>query len=488
MTHEEYGKLAAIIREKSGINLEYRDHGRISNLARARFKALRLRSFGTYIEYIQKANAAAELEQMINEITVPETYFFRDINQCNALRDYVLPNLVRSKEKKRIRIWSAGCSTGEEAFTIAIIAMQGIPNWKLWDIEIIGTDINRDSIEKARKGIYKIKSFRGIGEGIVDKYFIKTGKGMNVREPIRSLVQFETFNMKLDEGLLFPVRYSGIDVIFCRNVLIYFGEEVIRNVIKGFHDSLLPGGYLILGHSEMSLAPKGLFRPVRTNDTFLQERKEPKAQNLNHEPSNPYPAVGNRWPAVSDVQHKAGDSRLEMENERSEIYGSTAQPDDSTIYANAFSLYLQERYAKAEAELEKSLSRNDVGIETLLLAALIWINLGDSEKAKSYVRKMQEKDEFLPEAHFILGLIHENENDYELATREYQAALFLNGNSFLPYFRLGHLYQKTGKRDDSVRAYREALSVIRSQDEEKVRLLSGGFSKKSLEDICRRSV
>ena len=478
MTSEEYKKISGIIKEKSGIRLEPRDHKRMAHLAKERAKTLRLKPLREYIKYLKSGNDIAELDELINKITVPETYFFRDSNQYDALRHYILPKLLASKKENKISIWSAGCSTGEEAYTIAVIIAWSIPDLRLWDIKIIGTDINRISIEKAKEGVYTKNSFRGVKEELVNGYFVETTKGMKIKEPMRSLVRFETFNMKLDEGAIFPDKYRKFDIVFCRNVLIYFEKEVIRNIFNGFRNSLLPGGYLILGHSEASLAPRELFDPVRTNDTYIYQRRDGVFGNRES-------GIGNR-----STKYQISKSQPETRNPKigTQSTKHKAQNSYNSHYKKVLSLYFEERYTDAEVELEKLMIRHNVGVDGMLLAALIKINLGNFGNAMDYVEKIRQKDEFLPDAHFIIGLIHENENDYEQAVKAYEAALFLDGKFFLSHFRLGHLYGKTGKTEESVHAFKNALVVIKAEDDDKIRLLSGGFTRESLEDICERGI
>ncbi|MDY6843792.1 MAG: CheR family methyltransferase [Thermodesulfobacteriota bacterium] len=493
MISEEYKLFSSLIKEKVGLRLEPRDYKRVVSQVSKRVKKLRLKKFSEYARFLSTGNATAEWEELINEITVPETYFFRDKNQCDVLRDHILVGFSRSKREKRLRIWSAGCSTGEEAYTAAIIITQAIPDYKLWNIEIIGTDINQKSIEKARKGIYSKKSFRGVSEEIVDRYFNKKASGMSVNDPLRSLVKFSTFNMKLDEGFLFPYRYHEFDLIICRNVLIYFEKMTAKNILRGFYDSLQQDGYLLLGHSETSFDLKEMFQQIRLNDTFIYRKREPASHSQKSTVLTTHKEMwrqadrvkGGDW--VSVHRHPAINKKRTLTNGFQPHVSSFSSEIRNTIsvhYQNALTLYFQERFLEAESEIKVFLTHDSECIEGLLLASLIQINLGNFCHAKKCVQKIQQKDEFFPDAYFILGMIHESENNYGEAIRAYQSALFLNGNFFLAYFMLGYLYQKIGKIADSVHSFKNALKVIEAESEERVRLLSGGFSKRSFGEIC----
>ena len=489
MNKSEYAKFIEIIKKKSGINLVSIDYTRISRLVNEREKISGCKSFHKYIKYLGSGSAKNEWEELLQKITISETYFFRDMNQCNALKDYILPRLIKSKKDKKIRVWSAGCSTGEEAYTIAIILNQRIIDIKSWDIKITGTDINRKSIEIARDGFYGKNSFRGIDNEIIDQYFIKKGRRLKPKGFIKRDVQFEIFNMKIGEKGLFPFNYMNFDIIFCRNVLIYFEKKDAGNILKGFNNSLLHKGYLVLGHSEASLAARDLFTPVRTNNTFIyasikimspdKEHKKPVRCRLeSSKPGIKQKAVNNKPVGL--------DRRIPVKNPVEPAI--SLRNVNIRYFKEALYFYFNEKYTEAGKKIDDFLAYYDAGTEELLLASLISINLGDFEKALSIVRQIRQKDEFLPDSHFIDGLIHEHEQKYEEAIRAYKAALFLDGDYFFSYFRLGHLYHKANRKIDSVRAFRTALTVIAKQDDERVQLLSGGFTKKNLEDICRRII
>jgi len=482
MTKEEYNNISSLVMEKSGIRLGPENYKRVAIIVGNRIRRIGLKSPPGYAEYLKSGKNRIELDWLVNEIAVPETYFFRDNNQCNALRYYILPELVKSIKKKQLRIWSAGCSTGEEAYTIAFILTQAIYDLNLWDIEIIGTDINKNSIKKSKNGVYKKNSFRGVEKGLINRYFLKTAKGMMVKEPAARLAAFELFNMKLDKGGRFPDKYRRFDIIFCRNVLIYFEEKVSKNIINGFIDALNPGGYLVTGHAEAFLLPREFLLPLRTNETYIYQKKEKdcggaKRPEIKDEKLS---LLTGKPPlkklAATDLPDSPDETSQGKEIEKRDLYNN--------CYRNALDFYFQEKYAKAAGELDKLTFLHDV--DAVSLASLIKLNLGDFDSARGYAEKMREKDEFLPDSYYIEGLVYENENDYEQTIKAYETVLFLDGNFFLAHFRLGYLYGRAGKDRESARAFKNGLAVINNQDDGKIRLFSGGFTKKALEDICKR--
>jgi chemotaxis protein methyltransferase CheR len=207
--------------------------------------------FSNFREYyrhlLYHRNREEELAAIIDNITVNETYFFREKNQLNAFSEEILPELRETnKDRKRLRIWSAGCSTGEEPYTTAMLILEK-RLFHGWDIEVFGSDINQRVLRTARSGIYGKNSFRAIEPYFLDKYFSEDKGLFRISDGVKQYVNFSHLNL-LDP---FKVKLVGtMDIIFCRNVLIYFDRTSKRKVIEMFYERLVEGGYLLLGHAE----------------------------------------------------------------------------------------------------------------------------------------------------------------------------------------------------------------------------------------------
>jgi chemotaxis protein methyltransferase CheR len=218
-----------------------------------RLQHLGLRKFHDYYLFLRfHRHRDEELERCIDSLTTNETYFFREQPQLRAFSEEILEQMHAEKLAKgdrTLRIWSAGCSTGEEPYTIAMLLLEK-ELFSSWRVEIIGTDISQRVLQAARQGVYGPSAFRTTEARFQDKYFDPAGGKYRIKENVRRLVSFGHLNL-LDEkriGLL-----QRMDVIFCRNVIIYFDLEAKRKVVQTFHNKLLPGGYLLLGHSESLL-------------------------------------------------------------------------------------------------------------------------------------------------------------------------------------------------------------------------------------------
>lgn len=217
-----------------------------------RIKELKIQSLREYFECLTvKPTRQTELIALLNEITIGETCFFRSPPQLDALRQIIIPKVLESKAAlptRRLRIWSAGCSTGEEPYTLSMLLLEEARGrLKDWTIEILATDLNERSLAHAKNAIYGTYSTRNVTPEYRSKFFVPAAELLQVQPQVRASVAFSRLNLSDDGRMTFM---KGLDVIFCCNVLIYFDLISKRRVIQHFYNNLLPHGYLFLGHSE----------------------------------------------------------------------------------------------------------------------------------------------------------------------------------------------------------------------------------------------
>lgn len=229
-----------------------------------RMKELKTKTLRDYFECLTiKPTRQAELIALLNEITVGETCFFRNQPQLDALRQIMLPKIIEAKAKlplRRLRIWSAGCSTGEEPYTLSMLLHEeAIGRLKDWTIEILATDLNERSLAHAKNAVYGTYSTRNLNAHYRQRYFVPVGDQLQVQPAARAVVTFNRVNLSDDARMTF---LKGLDLIFCCNVLIYFDLASKRRVIQHFYNNLLPHGYLFLGHSESLYGVNNDFRLV----------------------------------------------------------------------------------------------------------------------------------------------------------------------------------------------------------------------------------
>ncbi len=229
-----------------------------------RMKELQAHTLHEYLDHLTiKPTRQSELIALLNEITIGETCFFRNQPQLDALRQIVLPKILDAKGKiplRRLRIWSAGCSTGEEPYTLNMLLLEEAPvRLKNWTTEVMATDLNERSLAHAKNAIYGSYSTRNLTEYYRLKYFVPAAEQLQVQPAARANISFSRLNLSDDSRMTFM---KGLDVIFCCNVLIYFDLASKRRVIQHFYNNLLPHGYLFLGHSESLYSVTNDFRLV----------------------------------------------------------------------------------------------------------------------------------------------------------------------------------------------------------------------------------
>lgn len=275
VTDDEFVQLRDFIYQQSGIfiaeNRKYLVENRLSN----RIKELNLKTFGEYYYYLRfDLKRKEELTKLFEVITTNETSFYRNPPQLKVFQEKILPETLESIRKqgpKKLRIWSAGCSTGEEPYTIAMILSEVLKaELSLWDIKITANDLSEAVLNAARQGRYNEYALRTTPREIVDKYFIKKDSVYDVQPRLKSLITFAPINLS-DRMML--KRNEKSHIILCRNVIIYFDDEMKRQVIESFYDNLLPGGCLLIGHSESLHNISRTFKPEHNVGTIVYRKQ-----------------------------------------------------------------------------------------------------------------------------------------------------------------------------------------------------------------------
>jgi len=235
-----------------------------------RLEALGLTSYREYYQYLRyDPGGSREMEELVERITTHETYLFREQYQLDAFSEELLPEIYeRLRLRRRLAIWSAGCSTGEEVYTLAILLKED-GRFDGWSVRVAGSDISRKVVVQARRGSYGLTSFRTTSPPIRRKYFHETDGRYRIRDDVRGMCSFGQLNLLDTDRYKVLGRY---DLIFCRNVLMYLSPQARQRVVDAFYDTLMPGGYLLLGHSESLLNLTTLFDLVHLTKDLVYQR------------------------------------------------------------------------------------------------------------------------------------------------------------------------------------------------------------------------
>jgi chemotaxis protein methyltransferase CheR len=262
---KEYEVIRVLVKEQTGINLGLRKKDLVVSRLSKRLRTLGLSDFKQYVAYLSGPEGPDELVQMINRITTNKTDFFRERHHFDFLGDKLFPELVEmgcDKDKRRVRAWSAGCSSGEEPYSICITAAEFFQDKPGWDFKLLATDLDTSMLQKASARIYEEQILDPVPRNLRMKYFKRIKQGSKVLyeavELLRNMITFRKFNLMHPT---YPLK-NPLDFIFCRNVLIYFDQQDKIDIMTKFHSVLKPGGYMFVGHSESLMMVKHLFKSV----------------------------------------------------------------------------------------------------------------------------------------------------------------------------------------------------------------------------------
>lgn len=270
LTEDEFRRLCEYLYRRTGMVFTESKRYYVERRVLERMSATGSQSFASYFARL-RADAAGEIEQFVNAFTVNETYFFREDHQLRCLTTDLLAERIRNKQRgDTIRIWSIPCATGEEPYSLAIWLLEHWPLVDEYEIEIVGSDIDTRVLQFARAGIFGQRALMRLAPQLIDKYFTALPpENWQILDDLRDSVQFSTVNLVEPA----QTRPNGqFDVIFCRNVLIYFDDASRRTAAENLYENLLPGGFICLGHTESMSRISALFEVRRFADAIVYQR------------------------------------------------------------------------------------------------------------------------------------------------------------------------------------------------------------------------
>lgn len=401
-----------------------------------------------------------QIETLARHLTVGETYFFREKRSLDVLEEHILPKLIRAcaRANRKLRIWSAGCCTGEEPYSIAMLLDRLALHGGEWNATIQATDINPVFLQKAAEGIYGEWSFRGTPLWARERYFKRKRNGQFEIVPhIRKRVTFSYLNLAEN---IYPSVINdtqAMDVIFCRNVLMYFSPEGIKKIGENFHRSLLNGGWLIVSPVEVSNNSFPRFKAVPFPGVVLYQKADriERTENLEWQTDGggclaPIPdSLPDRLfiptaalAQVSGLQN--GEPPFSLENIQTEALSRVPGMAAQLISA----LHSESRPASHEAH------------DALYLAAHSYANLGQLAEAIQWCEKAITANKLNPAAHYLLATIHQELGQSEIAMQSLMRTLYLEPDFVLAHFALGKLCLSQERRGEAERHFGNALSLL----------------------------
>jgi len=498
-------RIRGFITSRSGLYFRDHDLRNLEDAIGARMLSRQLESPLSYYTFLTTAHEREdEFRELINLLTVKHTYFFRNEPHFNALRETVLPEIVRQKltslrggpnirpdeaiSKPSIRIWSAGCSTGEEPYSIAMAVRDVIEDTENWEIQILATDASTRALEAARRGVYGGNAMRLVTPELREKYFRKPHTEnrtpiYEVRDSVKRMVNFGYFNLMEEE---FP---SDFEIIFCRNVVIYFEFQNTLKIMRKFYESMAEEGYMFIGYSETLQFMQDEFRMVNRDDAIFYKKARPeKKPEEKFESVTPSPGKLEEKElekALEEISRAELEAKIEKEAEKKAVLPPAKMEE---VLARVVKHMHLKEYDEALSLIERAHEIDETALDPYYLGAEIFMNQGRLDGAKENLQSALKLNPLFAPAHYLLGCIFIEENELEKAKESFKKALYIDKNFFLAHFYLANVYRNESKRAEAIREYRNTSKALSKREPSDILAYSGGFNAATLMSVCRDNI
>lgn len=473
-------------------------------------------------EYLRRLDAKKDEWHAIAELlTVPESYFFRHIDHLRAFRETTLPERVAAHSSDpTLRICCIGCANGEEPYTISMIVREELERYSGWDVRIRACDINPEALRRARQGVYTQWSLRATSLPYRSRYFTATANRFRVADEVRKPVHFDHCNVL---NLYSPQLAQSFDVVFFRNVLIYFSPEAIRAAINAVAHLLAPGGFLFLGPAETLRGISDDFTLCHTHDTFYYRRKNSISELLPFSPvklngnpaASPTSSVPDLFPkdlasAVLPADWQDAEWMQEIERSSDRIKGletkgrqrATNQGSRKSVRAaapkaagsagqeiqHATALFRAEQYDQFLEELSRISPDAVADPDLKLLRALAHLNRGELQRAEAISTDLVAQDSMNASGHYVLALCREHARDLSRAADHDRIAIYLDSTFAMPHMHLALISRRRGDHHTARREFEQAILLLARESESRLLMFAGGFNREALRKLCRREL
>ncbi|HEX4144309.1 MAG TPA: CheR family methyltransferase [Pirellulales bacterium] len=455
-----FGPLKEWIVESTGLAYYLDKDVELTAQVGRRMIALGITDCGSYLELLRDGrDKEAERDTLTDGLTIGETFFFRHQEVFDALKNRVLPELIeRNRQERRLRIWSAGCATGAEPYSLAILLQRDFgPQLADWDVTIVGTDINRDFLVQCQRGEFSEWAFRSPSDQVQRSCFTRSGQAWTINDEYRRDLLFQYHNLVRHP---FPSLLNGLsafDLILCRNVMLYFKPTVVPRLVGQFYECLVDGGWFVVGPTETNVEQFRAFETVNVSGAVLYRKATP-------------PTVAASWAspsAVAPVMHTPIRGTTPV--------GSFASPDKTKTGIAA-----PRRRPHAPKRPGPT-----VPISATLADARAKLNCGQTEAAAACCRKLMAAEQLNPLVHFCHALIAEQQGHLGEVEAALRRAIYLDRDFVLAHYHLGLVLQRTRDRQAARRSLRNVLSLLKKRADAEIFPDADGLTVEELQQLAR---
>lgn len=474
LSFEDYVRFARLVKERFGLAFPDRRRTELEIGVRRAFAESTAANLDSYYQsLLDPLDGALELERLVNNLTIGETHFFRDAGQFDALANRVLPEIIERRRATRIlRIWSAGCASGEEPYSIAMLLREMIPDLPAWNITILGTDINTRHLERARQGVYGEWAFREPRARVFRaRCFREENQGYRLDPELCKMVTFRALNLAEEGYPSYETNTMFMDLILCRNVTIYFPEEVTARVISRFYNALVDGGWLVVGHSEYAHNHYQRFHLHSFPDAILYQRTG--------EPQKPVPSVPNtaaapgsfsdRQPGIAAAPVSAGDGTFPgawsgalngFPPYAVRFAGAGTGPLAANAFELAQSMLSIGHVDRARDLLLRWLEAHPNHAPGCALLGKAFADLGNWPEAERWCQIALSLDPLNLEGYYILALVFQHQGKAEWAIETMKKVIYIHHDDALGHFSLANLFHQAGQRGMALKYLENARRIL----------------------------
>ena len=487
-------RFAQIIEQRFGLHFPEKRRDDLERGLRQAFAASTCQDLDEYYHLLRDPQTGGlELDRLINALTVGETYFFRDEGQFNALYNHVLPAILeRRRPVRTVRLWSAGCASGEEPYSLAIMLRELLPDVNKWSITILGSDINAEALDRARKASYGEWAFREErARRWRARYFRQQGDRWILDPGIQRMVTFSRLNLAGRDYPAFETNTTLMDVILCRNVTIYFSPEATRRVVTQLHGALVDGGWLVVGHAEPSPTTYEQFKSRSFPLAMLYQRTG-QAGKRQVEARLQAPALD----LPSARRPEAGSAKRDRDRDQDRPATPAADLDPRPAHSPAILDKASSpspnplRQARELLEYGYSERARDLLLplvtsppepaQACALLGRALANLGHWAEAERWCRRAVERDRLALEAYYTLALVLQHQGRIDEAIDAMKKVVYIDRHYVLGHFGLADLYHSRHDWALAQKALDNARHLLEAQPVHQVIPGSGGITAERL--------
>jgi len=463
-----------LLARRTGLRVPQDDYERFDAAIAQRAHALNCATVLGYYNMLEAdSRRADEFKELAKLFTVGETYFFRSTVFFKALKSFILPAIIEGRRKSgangvaprtdvahlalSMNLWSAGCASGEEPYSIAITLKEILPDYPYWKIKIVGTDINEDALQTAGKGVYGPHSLRGVPDYHLDNYFSRTDGDFQLRREIKDMVKFAYGNLAEP---YFPSPFGAdapADLIVCRNVLMYFERPIAEEILFRFYEILRPGGYLVLGTTESVTDDTIGFERISRHDAYFYRKPEtPPPPQKAEEKTRPF-SLADHIPGATPITEEI----------------TTTEARETTRVRGAFRM------------LKALLEKNPDDPAAHFQLAKLYANRGSFQMAMQECEDALEIDPLFPLPYLLLGIMHFRNAEHEMAVENLRRALYNDKTLILARFYLARAFKAVGETKRALAEFKAAIADLQAKPPTDIVYQSDGFTCQTLLKVAR---